>query len=216
MHAHDTAPHFDELDPHHQLHAEHVIVRASTLLNVLIVLLVFTVLTVAASRLETWAAAYFNVVIPQWINVAVVLFIAVVKSALVAMYFMQLKYDSPLNSLVFLFCLFAFGLFLFFCMTDLATRDAVYSFKAGEVMRGGTGLPGAPGKAHYETVKERKAEEWGPEEFQRRQEKAHAAKHHGDEGARAPATADYSRPVKGPTGALWGEPAASGGHSPGH
>lgn len=218
MHAHAASQHFDELDPHHQIHAEHVIVRASTLLVVLVVLLAFTILTVAASRLETWAAGYFDVVIPQWVNVAVVLFIAVVKSALVAMYFMQLKYDSPLNALVFLFCLFAFGLFLFFCMTDLATRDAVYSFKAGEVMRGGIGLPGAPGKPHYETVKDRKKEEWGAEEYQRREAKAHAGKHHGHDGAADPSTADYSRPVKGPTGALWGEPAPApaGGHTSDH
>ncbi len=134
----------DEIDPHgfHQGgHHGHVIIPMRVLAGVLGALLVFTVLTVAASRAEIWASAAFGLHIPHLVNVLVALSIAVVKSILVAMFFMQLKYDNPLNSLVFLFCLFAFALFLFFPLLDLGSRDVIYSYKAGEKLAGGTGGP---------------------------------------------------------------------------
>jgi caa(3)-type oxidase subunit IV len=130
----------DLTDPHHDLHHGHVIIAPRTLVAVLTALLVFTILTVAASRAEVWVASTFSVVVPQWVNVGGVLFIAVVKSALVAMYFMQLKYDSILNTIIFLFCIFALGLFLFFSMIDLGQRGTVYSWKSGEIQRGGLGI----------------------------------------------------------------------------
>jgi cytochrome c oxidase subunit 4 len=134
----------DQTDPHHDLgHHGHVIVRPRTLVAVLAALLTFTVMTIAASRAEIWAADTFHVRIPNMINVGVVLSIATIKSILVAMFFMQLKYDNPLNSIVFLFCLFAFSLFLFFSMTDLGTRGIVYSYKAGEIQVGGQGINSA-------------------------------------------------------------------------
>lgn len=136
-----SAQPIDNVDPHHELgHHGHVIIRASTLVAVLAALLTFTVMTVAASRIEVWAAETFDVQIPNIVNVLVALSIATVKSILVAMYFMQLKYDNPLNTIVFLFCLFAFALFLFLSMTDLATRDAIEPIKAGEIQAGGTGI----------------------------------------------------------------------------
>jgi caa(3)-type oxidase subunit IV len=127
-------------DPHHDLHHGHVIIAPRTLVAVLLVLLVFTVLTVAASRGEVWVAQTFHVVVPQWVNVGGVLLIAVIKSSLVALYFMQLKYDSILNSIIFLFCVFALGLFLFFSMIDLGQRGTNYAWKSGEIQRGGMGI----------------------------------------------------------------------------
>jgi caa(3)-type oxidase subunit IV len=130
----------DLTDPHHDLHHGHVIIPPRTLVAVLLVLLVFTVLTVAASRGEVWLSHAFHVVIPQSVNVGVVLFIAVIKSALVAMYFMQLRYDSAVNTIIFLFCLFAVGLFLFFSMVDLGQRGTIYAWKSGEILPGGLGI----------------------------------------------------------------------------
>jgi len=60
------------------------------------------------------------------VNVLIALSIAVVKSILVAMFFMQLKYDNPLHSIIFLFCLFALALFLFFAMTDLGAGGGLH------------------------------------------------------------------------------------------
>jgi cytochrome c oxidase subunit 4 len=134
----------DQTDPHHELgHHGHVIVRPRTLVAVLAALLAFTVMTVFASRAEIWAAETFHVKIPNMVNVGIVLSIAAVKSLLVALFFMQLKYDNPLNAIVFLFCLFAFSLFLFFSMTDLSSRGVVYSYKAGEIQVGGLGINSA-------------------------------------------------------------------------
>jgi len=130
----------DLTDPHHDLHHGHVVVSPRTLLAVLSALLVFTVLTVAASRGEVWLAHTFHVEVPQVVNVGVVLCIAVIKSVLVAMYFMQLKYDSLVNSMIFLFCIFAVGLFLFFSMSDLGMRNTIYPWKSGEIQRGGLGI----------------------------------------------------------------------------
>lgn len=153
--AHHPAPApVDNLDPHHeQAHAGHVIVRPSTLVAVLAVLLVFTVATVAASRAEIWAAQTFSITIPNIINVAVALSIAFVKAVLVAMFFMQLKYDNPLNTIIFMFCLFAFALFLFFSMTDLGSRGMVYAEKAGEIQRGGLGIDTTVKDDHGQVVR---------------------------------------------------------------
>jgi caa(3)-type oxidase subunit IV len=142
MAAHAQSPvTYDDADPHHEsAHHGHVIIRPRTLVAVLAVLLVFTILTVFCSRFEVWAAHKFQVDIPQLVNVAICLSIAVVKSALVALFFMQLKYDTKLNMTIFISCLFAFSLFLFFSMTDLGTRAAVYSYKAGEIQPGGQGI----------------------------------------------------------------------------
>lgn len=131
---------WDVADPHHELHPGHVVVRPRVLVNVLAALLALTVLTVAASRLEVWVAETFQVAVLQSINVGVVLLIAAIKSALVAMYFMQLRYDSLVNTAVFLFCLFALALFLFFSMVDVGRRDAIYPWKSGEIQAGGSGV----------------------------------------------------------------------------
>ena len=137
-HAHEA---FDPEDPHHLIrHHGHVIIRPRTLVAVLSALLFFTVLTVFCSRAEVWIAHKFDVEIPQLINVLIALSIAVVKSLLVAMFFMQLKYDNPLHSILMLFCIFALALFLFFSMTDLGTRGAVYAYKSGEIQKGGMGI----------------------------------------------------------------------------
>ena len=133
----------DQLDPHHELkhaHGDHVILRMSTLAGVLGVLLFFTVLTVGQARAEIWANETFHIHIPQIVNALIVLAIAVVKASLVALFFMQLKYDSPLNGIVLVFSIFAVALFLGFSMIDLGMRNAIEDYKAGEIQQGGLGL----------------------------------------------------------------------------
>src|SRR5690606_17437377 len=130
--------HADSQDRHGHDHDHgHVIVSTFTLINVLAVLLVLTILTVFASRAEVWIAETFEVFIPQWVNVAIAMSIAVVKGSLVCLFFMQLKYDKPLNGAIFLFCLFAAALFLGLTSIDLGQRATVYEWKAGEVSPGG-------------------------------------------------------------------------------
>lgn len=141
--SHAPAPSFDEADPHgfamgHE-HG-HIIMSVVTLRSVLAILLVFTVMTVAAAQLELWAESYFGFILPRWVNVVVALSIATVKSTLVLLYFMQLRYDNPINTIVFLFTLFAFALFLGFTILDLANRDTIDVAKSTEAIKGGLGL----------------------------------------------------------------------------
>lgn len=167
-HAHPHA--FNELDPHGEHpHAHgHVIITSFKLTAILMVLLAFTIVTVGASLLESWIASASGVHIPSWVNAIVAMSIALVKATLVAMFFMQLRYDNPVNSLVLLFSLFAVTLFLFFSMIDLGNRNSVVPYKSGEILQGGTqiginitGAEGAPSRNNKPIVQwAREAHEW--------------------------------------------------------
>lgn len=137
-HTHAAKP-YDPMDPHDvQSHDHgHTVVDWRILVGVLAALLFFTVLTVSAANLEKWIVVEFDVVIPTWINVFVAMSIAVVKATLVMMFFMQLFYDKFLNTVIFLFCLLALALFLFFSALDLGGRGLVNSFTAGQIKPGG-------------------------------------------------------------------------------
>jgi cytochrome c oxidase subunit 4 len=144
--AHTPAAHeetFNELDPHgfegHGHHASHVIVGPFTLRSVLAILLFFTLLTVGLAQLETAIMGWFDIQLPWWVNVAVAMSIAVVKSLLVMGYFMQLKYDNPINTVLMLFTFGALAIFLFFTGLDLFSRGAVDPQKQAQIIAGGTG-----------------------------------------------------------------------------
>lgn len=134
---------FDELDPHGIVHGGghhgHTIVPWQTQLFVLVALLILTALTVGVAQAEGWVMHALNVSVPHWVNIIGAMLIAVVKATLVCMFFMQLKYDKPLNTIVFLFCLFCVFLFMLFAMLDLSNRDRILEYKAGEIHAGGTG-----------------------------------------------------------------------------
>jgi caa(3)-type oxidase subunit IV len=169
----------------------HVIVPPITLATILGLLLFFTLLTVGAAQAEIWAMNYFNITLPGWVNIVGAMTIATIKCVLVMAYFMQLRYDSPLNTIVMLFTILGVGLFIGFTSLDLLTRNRVYADKATIVVPGGTGVDAA---------KKKKLEAWGPEKFA-------AIKavvkhdHHGHEDHNAN-TGSRSRSVTGLTGAL--------------
>jgi len=132
----------EQVDPHGfgKGHAHgHVILSIFTLRAVLAALLAFTVLTIFCAQGEKILEGWTGVVLPHWVNVAVAMSIATVKGLIVAAFFMQLKYDNPLNSVIMLFCFFALSLFLGFTALDLGGRGEIYPFKAGQVQAGGTG-----------------------------------------------------------------------------
>lgn len=139
-----TPGHLDELDPHgysHKgQHAAHVIVGPFTLRTVLAVLLFFTVLTVAQARLEVFLTHALDIEFPRWVNVAFCMGIAVIKAALVMGFFMQLKYDNPINSVVMAFTFLGLALFLGFTSLDLTGRSTVYDWKTTYRQAGGTKL----------------------------------------------------------------------------
>lgn len=121
-------------------HHGHTVVSPGTLIGVLVVLLLLTGLTVAFAELEAWIAGLFEITIPQWVNAVVALSIASVKTAFVVLYFMQLRYDNPLNSMIFIFTLITVAFFLGFTMIDLGMRGTIDPVKARYIQPGGTGI----------------------------------------------------------------------------
>lgn len=140
---HAAAPEvFNELDPHgmgaYTKHSHHI-VSGMTLISILMILLGFTAVTVGAAQVEKWIEASLHYELPRWVNVIVAMSIATVKATLVLMFFMLLRFSNPINTVVFLFCLLAFALFLFFTMLDLGTRGMINPIKAHQVEAGGIG-----------------------------------------------------------------------------
>lgn len=90
-------------DHEHHVHA----VPVWLLSAVLGILLFLTVVTVAVTLVDLGK-----------LNIFVALGIAVVKSALVVLYFMHLRWDSPFNSVVLVSALVFIAVFLSFAMVD--------------------------------------------------------------------------------------------------
>lgn len=118
-------------------HCHHHVASMFSLLTVLSILLVLTIATFAAYFIEIWISAAFDVHIPQWINVFIAMSIATVKATLVLMYFMHLRHDSQLYTVIMLFCVFAFALFLGLTGLDLGNRQTIFADKAAPIMEGG-------------------------------------------------------------------------------
>jgi len=81
---------------------------------VLAALLVLTIVTVIAAGINFGS---------NTVNVVIALGIATIKATLVALYFMHLRYDKPINAVIASAGFLFLGLFLMFCMTDLDYRD---------------------------------------------------------------------------------------------
>jgi cytochrome c oxidase subunit IV len=134
-----AGPHDHDHGHGHEHEHQHYIIPMRKLLTVLGILLLFTGLTVVAANAEILWMKAFDVVLPQWVNVAVALSIAAVKSIIVAAYFMQLRYDAPFNSLIAVFTIIVLTFFLGFTMIDLGSRKALYDYKGTPIVEGGTG-----------------------------------------------------------------------------
>ena len=96
---------------HHDAHDEHGISHvASTkvLLGTGGSLLMLTIVTVLATKVD------FG---PN-INLAIAMFIAVIKASLVILFFMHLKYDKVFHSVIFLSAVLAASLFVGFTLMD--------------------------------------------------------------------------------------------------
>ena len=77
------------------------------LLGVFALLIFFTVLTVAVTYVDLGPA-----------NIWIALGVAVVKAALVGLYFMHLRYDSPFNSLILVSAFLFLALFIGIALMD--------------------------------------------------------------------------------------------------
>ncbi|PSR00332.1 MAG: oxidase [Bacteroidetes bacterium QS_9_68_14] len=95
----------------HTEHDSHHIIPMKTLLRVFGGLVVLTILTVAVAQLDLGV-----------LDLPVALGIAGMKSALVVLFFMALKYDRGVNSMVFTIGTVFVVIFLFFTSLDVASR----------------------------------------------------------------------------------------------
>ncbi len=88
------------------------------------------VVTLAALLLLTTitvGAAYVNFGSSS-INLIIAMLIATVKATLVAMVFMHLRHDPPINAIIFVSGLIFLGLFLLFPLIDISSRDRVVPY----------------------------------------------------------------------------------------
>ncbi len=84
---------------------------AGVYVKTLVALLILTAITVAASYADFGSG-----------NVVIALFIATIKASIVALFFMHLRHEKPVNSIIALAGFLFLGIFLMFCFMDQDTR----------------------------------------------------------------------------------------------
>ena len=96
-------------------HTEHALdpkAEAKTYTLTLALLLMLTAITVGASYIQFGS-----------LNVVIALGIATIKASLVALFFMHLRHDKPVNAVIACAGFLFLGLFLLFTFLDVDTRD---------------------------------------------------------------------------------------------
>lgn len=134
----------DTIDPHETLsvqeaHEHHAHVTPfAVMFWVFIVLLALTALTVWSSNIHHFWIGNTLIELGPTAHILMALVIATVKAVLVAMYFMHLKYDTPMNTAVVAATMFAVVLFLGFTLADSATRSVLDRTQHIKAAPGGT------------------------------------------------------------------------------
>lgn len=133
QHEHPSHPAFDpdetlSLDESHESH--HHVTPFWPMLAVFIALLFLTALTVLQARVPT-------TIMSEFMHVIAAILIASVKAILVAGYFMHLRYDKPMNTVVLGATLFGVILFIGLTMLDLYSRHLADPRERGEIYPGG-------------------------------------------------------------------------------
>jgi cytochrome c oxidase subunit IV len=117
-------------------HTEHQAVHThdhddpSVYLKTLIMLLILTVITVGASYIDFGAG-----------NVAIALFIASIKAILVALFFMHLIHDKPINGIIAIAGFIFLGIFITFDLIDYKARVNYQPFNLAPAVK--APVPGA-------------------------------------------------------------------------
>jgi cytochrome c oxidase subunit 4 len=93
-------------------HDEHDHGGAGIYVKVLLALLFLTIVTVGASYVDFGSG-----------NVIIALFIATLKATLVALFFMHLRYEKPVNAVIATAGFLFLGIFLMFCFIDFDSRQ---------------------------------------------------------------------------------------------
>jgi cytochrome c oxidase subunit 4 len=100
-----STPHDDHHDDHHGI--SHV-ASVKVLLGTGGTLLFLTIVTVLATKIDFGSS----------MNLALAMFIAVIKATLVVLFFMHLKYDKVFHSVIFMSAVLAAALFVGFTLMD--------------------------------------------------------------------------------------------------
>jgi cytochrome c oxidase subunit 4 len=93
-------------------HQEHEHGGTETYTKTLIALLILTAITVFAAGFNFGQG-----------NVVIALTIATIKGSLVALFFMHLKWDKPVNAIIGMTGFLFLGIFIMFCLLDFNTRN---------------------------------------------------------------------------------------------
>ena len=112
---HETPNSSDHTDSHPAEPHVHI-VSPGLLIAVFAGLMVLTILTVTVSYAESSMLIHLG-----WLSIWFALGIAVFKAALVAMYFMHLRWDSPFNGAILILSLVVVVIFIGFAILD--TRE---------------------------------------------------------------------------------------------
>ncbi|MGD1097041.1 MAG: cytochrome C oxidase subunit IV family protein [Bryobacteraceae bacterium] len=99
----------------------------------LIALLILTGITVGASYIDFGSG-----------NVVIALFIASIKAILVALFFMHLRYEKPVNGIVAAAGFLFLGIFLMFCFIDVGAREPLQPVNLHPALPPPTAGPNAP------------------------------------------------------------------------
>ncbi len=105
---------------------------------VFVILLVLTVLTVWSSNIHELQFGNTLIEFGGTAHIVTAMTIAVVKSVLVAAFFMHLLYDKPMNTVIVGATIFAACLFIGFTLADSATRKIYAPTENTIIMPGGT------------------------------------------------------------------------------
>ena len=96
----------------HAAHEEHEHGGVAVYSKTLIALLILTAITVFAAGFDLGQG-----------NVVIALVIATIKASLVALFFMHLKWDKPVNAIIAMAGFLFLGIFLMFCLLDFDSRN---------------------------------------------------------------------------------------------
>ncbi|MBG91203.1 MAG: oxidase [Actinobacteria bacterium] len=107
-------------------HSDHFVVPVKFYYGTFITLLIMTVVTVVVAK---FAIFDFG---PQ-LNILIAMLIATFKATLVILFFMGVKWDSPVIKVCIAGSLLFFSIFIFFTVADVETRGDIYEIEANVV-----------------------------------------------------------------------------------
>ncbi len=142
---------YDTVDPHETLsrdeaHSAQVHVTPfGTMLWVFVILLALTALTVWSSNVHGFWIGNTEIVMGGTVHILIAMSIAVIKATLVAMFFMHLKYDQPMNTVIAAATVFAVIMFIGLTLADSATRGVMDPMEHKVVVPGGDAHRNADG-----------------------------------------------------------------------